>query len=151
MQIACPNCGTRDVRVSRPLGLGGFLKTVVGVSRLRCRRCSHRWETSVWANRSWRYARCPRCYRQELTKWDPHFYNPPRWTRFLLRIGATAHRCPACRCNFASFKSRKEEFSRRHQVRAEAGRRTPDQSIQNRETAMAGQTPPGEESGDQMP
>src|SRR5579859_3152199 len=133
MQLACPNCGTRDVRVSRPLGLAEFLKNVVGISRLRCRRCNHRWETSVWANRSWRYARCPRCYRQELTKWDQHFYNPPRWTRFLLRLGARAHRCAACRCNFASFRSRKAEFFRSHQLRVEAAPRTPDQDVRDRE------------------
>ena len=90
MQLECPSCGTRDARVSRPQGLGDYLKSLVGVSQLRCRRCNNRWETSVWANGSWKYARCPRCYRQELGKWEEHYYNPPRWTRFLLRLGATA-------------------------------------------------------------
>jgi hypothetical protein len=151
MQLDCPSCGTREVRVSHPRGLGEYLKSLVGLSRLRCRRCNHRWETSVWANQAWRYARCPRCYRQELTSWMEHYYNPPRWTRWLLRLGATPHRCPACRCNFASFKSRRENFSWRHQVRAEATSRTPEQVIAEREAAMAGQTPPGEESGEQMP
>jgi hypothetical protein len=151
MKLDCPSCGTRDVRVSRPHALGEYLKGWIGVSQLRCRRCNHRWETSVWAGGSWRYARCPRCYRQELTSWMEHFYNPPRWTQILLRLGATPHRCPACRCNFASFKSRKENFAWRHQVRIEATSRTPDQGIANEEIAMAGQTPPVEESGDQMP
>jgi hypothetical protein len=147
MQLECPSCGTRDARVARPRGLGDYLKSLVGVSQLRCRRCNDRWETSVWANGSWRYARCPRCYRQELGKWEEHYYNPPRWTRFLLRLGATAYRCPVCRCNFASFKSLKESFSWSHQVRAEAVPQTPDQET----TMLAGQTPPGEESGEQMP
>jgi hypothetical protein len=136
MQLACPNCGTRDVRVSDPPSWVEQVKTWVGVSQLRCRRCDNRWATSVWANGSWRYARCPRCYRQELTKWTEHRYNSPRWTRFLLRLGATPHRCPACRCNFASFRSRKEEFSWRHEIRTEA---------------LVGQTPPVEESKQQMP
>jgi hypothetical protein len=147
MQLACPSCGTREIRVSRPRGLGQYLKSLVGVSRIRCRRCDHRWETSVWAGGSWRYARCPRCYRQELTKWNQHYYNPPRWTRWLLRLGATAHRCEACRCNFASFKSRKESFSWRHQIRAEPVPRSSEQA----DAWLSRQTPPGEESGDQMP
>ncbi len=147
MRLTCPTCGTRDVRVSRPHGMGEYLKNFVGVSGLRCRRCNHRWETSVWANGSWRYARCPRCYRQELGKWEEHYYNPPRWTRFLLRIGATPYRCPACRCNFASFKSRKEIFTWQHKVRAGAVPPLPDQDA----AMLARQTPPGEESGDQMP
>ncbi len=89
MQLACPNCGARDARVSKLMGPVQYLKHFFGVSALRCRRCETRWETSVWANGSWKYARCPRCYRQELTKWTMQFYHPTRWTRFLLRIGAT--------------------------------------------------------------
>jgi len=80
-----------------------------------------------------------------------HYYNPPRWARLLLRLGATPHRCPVCRCNFASFKSRKGNFSWRHQVRVEPAPRTPEQVIRDRAAAMAEQIPPGEESGDQMP
>jgi hypothetical protein len=152
MQLNCPTCGTRDVHVSHVHGLGEFLKGLVGLSKLRCRRCNHHWQTSVWANGSWRYARCPRCYRQELTKWTARHYNPPHWTQFLLLIGATPHRCEACRCNFAGFKPRKGSFAWRHQVRAEAVARTPDQMIANQETALlAGQTPPVEESREQMP
>ncbi|HEY2844653.1 MAG TPA: hypothetical protein VGJ09_13425 [Bryobacteraceae bacterium] len=137
MQLACPNCGIRDARVSHPQGLGEFFKNLAGVSQLRCRRCRSRWETSVWAQSAWKYARCPRCYRQELTTWAPQYYNPPRWTRILLRLGAAASRCEACRCNFASFKPRKEKFSRQHHTRI----------------GIVGMkdTPPGEESGDQMP
>ena len=39
MQLACPKCGTRDVRVSHPQGLVQYLKNFFGVSALRCRRC----------------------------------------------------------------------------------------------------------------
>ena len=148
MQLDCPKCGTRDVRVSRPRGLVQHLKHLLGVSSLRCRRCNRRWETSVWSNGSWKYARCPRCYRQELTKWTAHYYRPPRWTRFLLRLGASPRRCPACRCNFATFRPQREDFSRRHHVRAE-----PDAGARREGTAtlVAEQTPPGEGSGEQMP
>jgi len=136
MQLACPQCGIRDARVSRPRGAVEYVKSLVGVTQLRCRRCRTRWETSVWARQAWRYARCPKCYRQELTSWIPKYYNAPRRTRILLRLGAAAMRCEACRCNFASFKGRKEKFSRRHLIR---------------ETAVTRQTPPGEESAKEMP
>jgi hypothetical protein len=101
----------------------------------------------MWAGGSWKYARCPRCYRQELTKWTPHYYSPTRWTRFLLKIGAHARRCPVCRCNFASFKPPKEDFSWRHQVR-ETILQLPNQEV---DMLVSEQTPPGEGSGEQMP
>ena len=113
MQLSCPQCGTRDVRVSHRRGLGEYLKGCAGVYPLRCRRCRARWQTSVWSAGAWKYARCPRCYRLELTTWDEQYYNPPRWTRFLLRLGATPYRCGMCRCNFASFRPCKEKLSRR--------------------------------------
>jgi len=147
MQLACPRCGTRDTRVSRPQGLAQYLKGFVGISVLRCRRCSARWETSVWAQGSWKYARCPRCYRQELTKWATHHYSASSWTRLLLKLGASPRRCEACRFNFASFRPRKEPFSRRHEIRAQSVPRTMSRSA----AMVAEQTPPGEESGEQMP
>jgi hypothetical protein len=152
MQLACPKCGTRDARVSQLMGLVQYLKHFLGVSTLRCRRCDTRWETSVWAKGSWRYARCPRCYRQELTKWKMQYHRPTRWTRFLLGIGATPRRCPACRCNFASFRPARGNFEWRHQLRAEPVLGTQDDGSATQGPAMVGErTPPGEESGNQMP
>jgi hypothetical protein len=152
MQLACPNCGTRDVRASQLLGPVRYLKHLFGVSALRCRCCDTRWETSVWANGSWKYARCPRCYRQELTKWRMQYRLATRWTRFLLRIGASPRRCPACRCNFATFKPARGNFEWRHQVRAQPVPRTRSHAAAGQGAAfVAEQTPPGEESGNQMP
>src|SRR5579883_2475093 len=111
MQLACPQCGTHDVWVSHSQNLGEVLKGIFGIYPLRCRRCRTRWETSVWASGAWRYARCPRCYRQDLTTWSEQYYHPPTTTRVMLRFGATPYRCAPCRCNFASFKPCKEKFS----------------------------------------
>jgi hypothetical protein len=111
MQLACPQCGTRDIRVSHRQSLAEILKAIVGVYPLRCRRCRTRWETSVWAGGAWKYARCPRCYRQDLSTWSERYYRPPGWTHLMLRMGATPYRCAACRCNFASFRPCKERFS----------------------------------------
>jgi len=119
MQLACPKCGTRDIRVSHRQSMAEILRSMVGIYPLRCRRCRYRWDTSVWFSGAWRYARCPRCYRQELTTWSEQYYHPPHWTKILLRFGATPYRCAACRCNFASFRRCKERFSWRHQIRVD--------------------------------
>jgi hypothetical protein len=94
-----------------------MVKSLFGVYQMRCRRCRARWETSVWAEGAWKYARCPKCYRQELTTWSEQYYRPPFWTTFKLRIGGTPYRCAACRCNFSSFKRCKEKFSWRHETK----------------------------------
>ena len=117
MQLSCPNCGSRDARVSHRTGVGEWLRALVGSTPLRCRRCNTRWETSVWEGGDWKFARCPKCYRQQLTTWSEQYYNPPTWIVVKLRLGATRYRCAACRCNFASFKKRKEKFTWRHQER----------------------------------
>lgn len=112
MQLNCPNCGSRDAKVVRRRGLKEVLRGVIGVYPLRCKRCKTRWLTSVWESAGWAYARCPRCYRQELTLWDEKFYNPGRGTTLALRLGAKPLRCAACRCNFASFRTRKTKFEK---------------------------------------
>ena len=71
----------------------------------------------MWENGSWRYARCPKCYRQELSTWSEQYYNPPRMVTWMLNLGATPYRCAACRNNFASFKKCREKFSWRHAER----------------------------------
>ena len=124
MQLACPKCGTREARISQRRSLWEQLKSLVGVYPLRCRRCRNRWETSVWAEGAWKFARCPRCYRQDLTTWSEQYYRPGAWTGFMLNLGATRYRCAACRCNFASFKSCKERFKWRQETGLESADET---------------------------
>jgi hypothetical protein len=117
MQLSCPKCGTRDVRVSHRASFAEQFRSLFGIYPLRCRRCRTRWETSVWESGDWKFARCPRCYRQELTTWSEQYYRPSRRIIFMLRMGAAPYRCAACRYNFASFRKCKEKFSWRHQDR----------------------------------
>jgi DNA-directed RNA polymerase subunit RPC12/RpoP len=117
MQLSCPKCGSRDALVAHRRGLIEQVKSLFGIYPLRCRRCKARWRTSTWQDGAWRYARCPRCYRQELTSWDEAYYNPPLGVRFWLSLGAKRHRCAACRHNFTGFKPRKQRFERRHEDR----------------------------------
>jgi hypothetical protein len=115
MQLSCPKCGTREVRISHRQTLAERLRVILGIYPLRCRRCHARWQTSVWASGAWKFARCPRCYRQELTTWSEQYYHPRLWTTLMLRSGGTPYRCAACRCNFVSFRPCKERFSWRQE------------------------------------
>ena len=135
MQLACPKCGARDPRISQRKGLGEFIKGMLGVYPLRCRRCNERWTTSMWEGSAWRYARCPKCYRQELSTWSEQYYNPPSKIRWMLGAGATPYRCATCRYNFASFKKCKERFTWRHKDRAKPEDGSPDQVPQGPESA----------------
>jgi hypothetical protein len=107
----CPQCGAQDVRVCSLQGLGELLRRAYGRYTVRCRRCGHRFEAAIWRVDTFKYARCPKCYRLELTTWSERLYNVPFSIRVRLRLGATRYRCEYCRCNFASFRLRKERFS----------------------------------------
>jgi hypothetical protein len=57
-----------------------------------------------------KHAKCPRCLREDLADWDEPYAYPDGFPRWLLKVGAKAHRCPACRVNFVSFRSRGGRF-----------------------------------------
>lgn len=119
MQLACPHCGSRDSRISNPVGFAEMTRSFFGINQLRCRHCHTRWETSMWSGNAWKYASCPRCYRQELTTWSLQYYHPPTGTFLKIKFGATPYRCAACRCNFASFRPLRKKFAWRHRTRPE--------------------------------
>lgn len=73
----------------------------------------------MWSGNAWKYASCPRCYRQELTTWSLQYYHPPTTTFLKIKFGATPYRCAACRCNFASFRPLRKKFTWRHRTRPE--------------------------------
>lgn len=59
------------------------------------------------------YAKCPRCYRLDLSIWQPQYYRAPTRWLVMIRFGAKTHRCEYCRCNFVSFRPAKLKFIRR--------------------------------------
>ena len=108
MILTCPNCGSRDVQASRSRTAWEEITKIAGFCPVRCHDCGHRsTKTLLWPD-GIGHARCPKCYRTELTDWaEPYFY-PPGHQRILLRFGAKGHRCSRCRVNFVSFFSRKQ-------------------------------------------
>ena len=141
MQLNCPKCGTRETRVARRQGIWEALKGMFGVYPLRCRRCRNRWLTSVWEGGAWKYARCPRCYRQDLTTWSEQYYNPPKSIVIQLRAGATPYRCATCRCNFASFKPCKEQFAWRHETKVDVAEAVELEAVEEAQPEIAEEVP----------
>ncbi len=107
----CPNCGTRKIRPSRARNVIEHFRTFFGVYSLRCTRCDTRFKERIWHFGDIKFARCPRCYRLDLTTWQEAHYHPPMGVVLLLRFGAKPYRCEACRCNFASYRAMRQRFS----------------------------------------
>ena len=119
MPLSCPSCGSRNLRYSRFRDRLERLRSLAGVRPLRCRDCRTRFTERTWRITSIRYARCPRCWRMDLSTWSEGDYYTPLLRRLALRLGARPWRCEYCRCNFVSFRARRERFTFRRWVRQE--------------------------------
>ena len=113
MTAECPHCGSRHLRSSASYSAWEHVARFFGFLKLRCRDCDERFTFAVWDLRNSIYAKCPRCYRLDLSRWQPSHYRVPQLDRFLMHLGARAHRCDACRCNFVSFRPAKLADSRK--------------------------------------
>jgi DNA-directed RNA polymerase subunit RPC12/RpoP len=83
----------------------------VGVYPFRCGDCKQRFELSIWSLKTIPYSRCPLCLRMDLNTWNEVKYPSTAWQRFRISLGGKPYRCEYCRCNFVSFRRRKERFS----------------------------------------
>jgi len=110
MSLACPSCGSKNLRFSPRKSAWETVLSLLGYCSVRCRDCGHRHRDGFLGLPAIGAANCPRCFRQDLTDWEEKYYYPPRWQQALLHVGAKAHRCAVCRLNFVSFRRRKSEF-----------------------------------------
>lgn len=111
-ETTCPRCDSADVRPARDRGLIESLLAFVGLQPARCHDCAHRFLAKPFGLTKIWWAKCPRCYRMDLSTWDPKYYRVSRWTSLRIAIGAHRWRCETCRCNFASFRSRQRKYTR---------------------------------------
>ena len=111
MPVACPNCGSRFLRESRPRSFSEKIGKLRFISPVRCVDCKTRFIARTLMMEDLRFARCPRCFRMDLSEWTGKNYLPPLWMRLKLNFGAWRWRCEYCRLNFVSFRKRKEIFS----------------------------------------
>jgi hypothetical protein len=112
MRVACPHCRSKNVRESLSYSFGEHIGKWLGFLKLRCRDCDERFTQQIWDLRNLVYARCPRCYRLDLSRWDLSHYHVGAFSRLRLKIGARPHRCEACRCNFVGFRPAKLKYKR---------------------------------------
>ena len=89
-----------------------------------------------------KFAKCPRCYRTELSRWNVDNYAVPTSMSIKLALGASPYRCEHCRCNFTSFKPCHERFSwrklRERAVKALPPGSSPNLPDENEDSLVAG-------------
>ncbi len=127
MPISCPVCKSRNLRYSRTRSIVERIWTFFGVHPLRCRDCQSRFIERTWRIATMKYARCPRCWRLDLSRWSINDYYTSAWTRILLRLGGHPYRCEYCRTNFVSFRRRKERYRAHKRPQAHPVGRTSEQ------------------------
>ena len=78
---------------------------------MRCNDCKTRFigRTLEWSELS--FARCPLCFRMDLSVWQLKDFKPAFWENLKLGFGGHRWRCEYCRLNFVSLRKRKEIFS----------------------------------------
>ncbi len=114
MPFSCPKCHSRNLRYARIQSFPERFWTFFGIHPLRCRECQLRFLERTWRLGTFQYARCPRCWRMDLSRWSLHDYHAPIHVRVLLKLGAQPYRCEYCRVNFASFRRRKQRYRSRY-------------------------------------
>ena len=143
MPLTCPKCGSRNLRYSRLRSFSERCWGWIGVRPLRCRDCRIRFIDRTWRLADVQYARCPRCWRMDLSRWSEDDYHVPLLRRLLLRLGAKPYRCHYCRVNFVSFRRRREKFKPRRRRSREAAEPLGEQTSPAAPLSV-GPEPPGE-------
>lgn len=141
--LECANCGSKQIRRARYASWAERLRGVLGIHPFRCRRCTHRFSVSIWLFGKLRYAKCPRCLRLELTTWSRRYYKVGFLKNFLIAFGGQKYRCPACRCNFVSFRPRKAAVKSGEQPEISTDK-SPDQTDSDRDAVGSEAPPKGE-------
>lgn len=93
-------------------GLRELLLAALGFFAFTCRDCSHRFLDRPYDIASVVHAKCPRCFRMDLTIWDPSKYHTSWIQDVSLWLGAHAWRCDPCRTNFVSWRPRRSRYIR---------------------------------------
>jgi hypothetical protein len=109
----CPFCGSDQTRPAQSKGVFQYVLEGIGMFPYRCEECQKKFRFRLWGARDLFYAKCPRCYRQDLSMWEMKYYRPRYRTRLKLTLGARPLRCESCRCNFASWLPRKNRYRKR--------------------------------------
>lgn|GEM_PF-1071177 len=109
-ETTCPQCGSASIRPAHNRSLLERVFSFLGFYPGRCQDCAHRFLARPFTFDKVIWSKCPRCYRMDLSTWDPKYYHVPAWSRVRLLFGAHRWRCEACRCNFVSFRPRQRNY-----------------------------------------
>ncbi|MBY0503512.1 MAG: hypothetical protein K2X03_06375, partial [Bryobacteraceae bacterium] len=78
MPLTCPSCEGKRPRLSKIRGFKERLLSAFGTYPVRCEDCGHRFYDSVLRITNAIFARCPKCYRMDLSTWEKKYYLPTR-------------------------------------------------------------------------
>ncbi|MBI5283156.1 MAG: hypothetical protein HY858_15840 [Candidatus Solibacter usitatus] len=93
-------------------GLRERLLALLGFYAFRCNSCRLRFVIRPMGARASAFARCPRCFRMDLSTWDPKYYHGDLWMDLKVWLGWYRWRCDPCRRNFVSWRPRREKYVR---------------------------------------
>jgi hypothetical protein len=127
--LQCEQCGGHHLRRANLRGFGEALKACLGIYPFRCRSCQHRFLVSVWFISRLAYAKCPKCLGLELTTWSRKHYNPGLLGNLAITFGAQKYRCVPCRCNFVSFRPKRNPDAAKPQTGEKASGGVPQQAV----------------------
>ena len=108
--VNCPECGSDDVRSVRTHGLHELFLSLLGLYQFRCSTCYKQFTARPLGVAAAAFAKCPKCCRMDLTVWDPKYYRAGVWIEVKAWLGGNRWRCEPCRCNFVSWRPRKEKY-----------------------------------------
>jgi hypothetical protein len=111
MPLACPKCGSRNLRPAQYKNADERINALRFISPLRCKDCRTRFVSKTIFLKELIYARCPKCDRMDLNGWTGKTHKPSVWVAIKVALGAFRWRCEYCRVNFASFRMRREPFT----------------------------------------
>ena len=111
--MQCERCGGVTWRVTSS-GLLDDLRNAFGDVSYKCLRCGYRIRRREWPLREFVYVHCPRCFSQDVQRWNPAFLPHSLRRSIMLALGAGSYRCYQCQHCFTSTRMRKR-FERRHQ------------------------------------
>jgi hypothetical protein len=111
MPLACPQCGSRNLRPAHVRNVRERIKAARFISPLRCKDCRTRFVSRTIFPEDLFFAHCPKCSRMDLNGWTGKTFTATGWLSVKVWFGAHKWRCEYCRLNFASFRRRKEIFT----------------------------------------
>lgn len=89
MTVSCPGCGSRYLRASRCRSVRERMRSLLGISPLRCADCGTWFVARTWDLSVITHSRCPKCLRMDLNVWTDQQFWPGPLTKLMINWALT--------------------------------------------------------------